>query len=196
MKQGSITRFKRTAALFLSVMMTFVCASCGDSKTDDNSMTRSLLDSYMSSFLNYDINGLNKCCMARLDGYDDSEEATKGCKILTSRIVWECETISIDGNSAIAQVKITRPADFEGICTAALDEAIDNLDKNPEADPGASLTSALKKQSSGAETTEESVEISMTKVDNKWYIVKSLAMNRIISDIRTPVRSVYLLLGY
>lgn len=196
MKRGSITRFRKTAALFLSVMMILGCVSCGDEKPDDNSMTRSLLDSYMSSFLNYDISGINKCCMAKLDGYGDSGEVNEGCKILTSRVVWECENISIDGNSAIAQVRLTLPGNFEAICTAALDDAIDTLDKNPEANPAATLASAVKKRASKAETVEESVEISMAKVNNKWYIVRSMGVNRILSDIRTPVRSVYMMLGY
>ena len=187
---------RRAAAVFLAMMTILTFVSCDDAKPDDSSMTRDLLESYMNSVRSYNIASLNKCCMAKLDGYGDSDEVNKGCKALASRIVWECENIRIDGSSAIAQVRVTLPVNFEGICTAAFSDAAARLDDDPEENAASALLSALKKRAAKAETTEQSVEISMTKVDNKWYIVKSMGINRVISDIRTPVKSVYSILGY
>ena len=197
MKSGDILR-KRAVVCMLAVLMLFslALASCSEDKPDDSSMTRDLLNSYMNSLNSYNISGINKCCMAKLDGYDDSDEVSKGCRVFTSRVDWECENISIDGSSAIAQISLTIPGDFEEICTSALKDAVAQLEKDPKLNPASALHSALKKRAAGSATVEQSVEVSMTKVENKWYIVKSMGINRLISDIRTPVKGAYSILGY
>ena len=185
----------KAAALLVILMLTLGCAGCGEDKSDDSTMTQSLLNSYMNSLCDYNITDMNKCCMAKLDSYNDSEEAVKACRSLAGRIEWQSENISIDGNSAIAQVRLTLPADFSEICDLALSDTIKSLDAGSESDPARLLTSAIKKRAGKAETVGFSVEVSMTKVDNKWYIVKSLGVNRVLSDIRTPVASVYSMIG-
>ncbi len=186
---------KKITALIVALMMVLACAACGEDKSDDSSMTESLLESYMDSLCDYNIGGMNKCCMGKLDGFDDSPEAVKACQSLADRIEWECETISIDGNSAIAQIKITLPADFQAICSAALGDAIDTLDRKKEGSPADTLAAAIKKRAVKAKTVEISADVSMTKVNNKWYIIKSLGVNRIISDIRTATVAAFAVIG-
>ena len=154
-------------------------------------MTEELLNSYMKGLCNYNIGAMNKCCMAKRDVYDDGESALKACKSLSSQIEWKSDNISIDGNSAIAQVSITMPLDIDSICGDALNDTVSILEGNPDDNPSDLLVSAIKKRAGRAETTVISAEIAMTKVENKWYIVKSLGVNRIVSDIRTPVVRVF-----
>ena len=57
------------------------------------------------------------------------------------------------------------------------------------------LVSAIKKRAGSAKKEELTVEIHMAKVDNKWYIVKSLGVNLILSSVRTPVASVFAIIS-
>ena len=190
---------RRSAALYVAFLIwmlpVLVFVSCGESKSDDSSMTESLLHSYMECFCDYNIAGMNKYSMAKLDVYDDSKEAVRACGTLAGRIGWECGNISIHGNSAIAQVRLRLPADFKGICDLALSDLMKTVDGRSDGDPAVLLLSAIRKRAAQAEQTELSVEISMTKVNNKWYIVQSLGINHIISDLRTPVAYAFSVIG-
>ena len=169
----------RVFAAGFVLLMAFTCSSCGNSVSSDSTMTESLLNSYMKSFCDYNIGGMNRCCMANLDTFEDSDAIVKACRSIAQRVEWENLNVSIDGNSAIAQVRIILP----------------ELDGGSDADFSASLASAIKKRAGQAPTQEMSVEIHMTKVDNKWYIVKSLGVNRMISEIRTSVVAVFSIIG-
>ncbi len=190
---------RRTAALCLLVLMLSVqmmaCASCGESKSDDSTMTESLLHSYLGSLCDYDIAGMNNCCMAKLDPSGDCEEAVRACSSLAGRIEWKVESISIHGNSAIAQVNLTLPVDFGAICELALSDLMASVDEGTEGDPAQLLASAIKKRAAKAKKDVLSAEISMAKVNNRWYIVQSLGVNRILSDIRTQVAVAYSMIG-
>ncbi len=185
----------RVFAAGFVLLMAFTCSSCGDSVSSDSTMTESLLNSYMKSFCDYNIGGMNRCCMANLDTFEDSDAIMKSCRSIAQRVEWENLNVSIDGNSAIAQVRIILPADLEGLCRLALNDTVKALDGGSDADFSASLASAIKKRAGQAPTQEMSVEIHMTKVDNKWYIVKSLGVNRMISEIRTSVVAVFSIIG-
>ena len=184
-----------TAAFLMMLLPMLACSSCGESKSDDSSLTESLLHTYMECFCDYNIAGMNKCSMGKLDAYDDCEEAVMACGTLAGRIKWEGDNISIHGNSAIAQVKLTLPADFGEICDLALSDVMKTVDGGSERDPAELLASAIRKRAGNAGYTQLSVEVSMTKVNNKWYIVQSLGINHVISDIRTPVASAYSMIG-
>ena len=183
--------YSRVFCVVVVLLMTVTCSSCGESVSSDSSMTQSLIDSYMNSFCDYNISGMNKCCMANRDPYGDSEAAVKACRSLAQRIKWEKLNISIDGNSAIAQIRILFPEDMEEICRLALNDTIKALDSGSDDNCSELLVSMIKKRAVKAKKQELSVEIHMTKVDNKWYIVKSLGVNRILSEIRTSVAAVY-----
>lgn len=183
------------AAFFIIALPVSICNSLSESKSDDSVMTESLIDSYMKSVCDYDIAGMNKCSMARLESYNDCEEAVKACAYITSRIEWECENISIDGNSAIAQIRMTVPGDFDKICHLALSDLMKSIDSSSDDDPADLLASYVRKRAGKAETTALSAEISMTKVNNRWYIVKSLGVNRLLSDIRTQVACAFSVIG-
>ena len=79
---------------------------------------------------------------------------------------------------------------MEAICGSALNDAVAKLDGGSDDSWTDLLVSAIRKRAGKAKTEEISVEIHMTKVDNKWYIVKSLGVNHIVSDIRTSVAAV------
>ena len=186
---------KRIVSLVMAVILTLFCTACGESKSDDSAMTEELLNSYMKALCNYNIGAMNKCCMAKREAFDDGDEAIKACRHIASLIEWKNDNISIDGNSAIAQVSITMTDEIEAVCVAALDDTVRILDEGAEDNPGDLLASAIKKRAAKAKTVTVSAEIAMTKVDNKWYIVKSLGVNRIISNIRTPVIAAFSLIN-
>ena len=185
----------RVVSLIVALLMMVALPACQEDRSDDSTLTQSLLNSYMKALCDYNISSMNKCCMAKREPFDDSEAEEKSCRSIASLIEWESENISIDGNSAIAQVRITLPEDIESICSAALSDTVKSLDEGSEEDCAQLLTSAIKKRAGKAKTATLSAEVSMTKVDNKWYIVKSLGINRILSDIRTPVAAVFALIG-
>ena len=178
-------------SVVFAMLMTIACSSCGDNKSNDITMTEKLLDSYMNAFCEYNISGMNKCCMVNRDQFDDSDAEVKACRTLAERIEWESLNISVDGNSAIAQLRLTVPADIDVICGSALNDAMKILDGGSNDNYSDRLTSAIKKRAGNAKTQALSVEIHMTKVNNKWYIVKSLGVNRILSEIRTSVVAVF-----
>jgi hypothetical protein len=196
---AALQAVRRSAALSAAFLMLLLpvlaCTSCGESKSDDSSLTESLLHSYMECFCDYNIAGMNKCSMGKLDSYDDCEQAVRACGMLAGRIKWEGDNIGIHGNSAIAQVKLTLPADFREICDLALSDVMKDVDGGSDGDPAEMLASAIKKRAGKAETAELSVEVSMTKVNNKWYIVQSLGINHVLSDIRTSVACAYSMIG-
>ena len=132
--------------------------------------------------------------MVNLDPYNDSDAEVKACRAIAERVDWESLPISIDGNSAIAQLKLTVPADVETVCGAALNDTVKALDGGSDDNYADLLIAAIKKRAGNAKTVTLSVEIHMTKVDNKWYIVKSLGVNRFLSEIRTSVTAVFSLI--
>ncbi len=185
----------RVVSLIVALLMMVALPACQEDRSDDSTLTQSLLNSYMKALCDYNISSMNKCCMAKREPFDDSEAEEKSCRSIASLIEWESENISIDGNSAIAQVRITLPEDIESICSAALGDTVKSLDEGSEEDCAQLLASAIRKRAGKAKTVTLSAEISMTKVDNKWYIVKSFGVNSILSDIRTPVAAVFSLIG-
>lgn len=184
-----------TVLLALLTVQTAALSACGESKSDDSALTGKLIDSYMESLRDYNFAGMNQCCMANIDSYTDCEEAVRACQSLAGRIEWRTENISIHGNSAIAQVELTLPADFGEICDLALGDLMKSIDAGSEGNPAELLASAIRKRAAKAESTQLSVEISMTKVGNRWYIVQSIGANRVLSDIRTPVAYAYSVIG-
>ena len=184
----------RMLCAVFALLMTVSCLSCGDNKSNDTTMTESLIASYMNAFRDYNISGMNKCCMVNLDPYDDSDAEVKACRAIAERVDWESLPISIDGNSAIAQLKLTVPADVETVCGAALNDTVKALDGGSDDNYADLLIAAIKKRAGNAKTVTLSVEIHMTKVDNKWYIVKSLGVNRFLSEIRTSVTAAFSLI--
>ena len=157
-------------------------------------MTESLIESYMKAFRDFNISDINKCCLADRDIYDDSKDVVKACRAISNRTEWEILDISIDGSSAIAQLRLTIPSDTDTICGSALNDAVKALDSGSDDSYADLLISAIRKRAASAKTEEISVEINMTKVENKWYIVKSLGVNRKLSDIRTSVTAVFSML--
>lgn len=187
-------RVRTVSALFIALIMLF-CVSCGESGSDDSAMTKALLDSYMTALCDYDLSGMNQCCMAGLEPYGDGEAAVKSCRSIAGRMDWESESIVISGSSATARLRMTAPADIPGICASALDDAVKSLDEDPDADPAELLASGIRKRAGKADVTAFSAEVTMAKVGNQWFIVRSPDVNRLLSEIRTPVAAAFAILG-
>lgn len=189
------TKAVRWAALLAALCMVLVTAACSDNTVDDKDLTESLVKSYMESFCRYDIGGMNKNSLSKLESYADGDEVTTSCKLLASRVKWTTESINVSGNSAIAQVSVTLPADFDGICRAALDDAMLQMEQGSDRLPAEVLHLSIKNYANRAEKVALTAEISMSKVNNKWYVAKSQDITEILSDIRTPVAAVYSVIG-
>lgn len=185
----------RWGALLAALCMIFVTASCSDNTVDDKDLTESLVKSYMESFCSYDISNMNKNSLSKWETYPDGDEVVTSCKLLASKIKWSVESINVSGNSAIAQVSVTLPADWNSICQAALDDAMMQLEQDSDRLPAEVIHSAIKNYANKADKTAMTVEITMSKVNNKWYITKSQDVNEILSEIRTSVAAVYSVIG-
>lgn len=185
----------RWTALLAALCMVFVTASCRDNTVDDQDLTESLVKSYMEAFCSYDISKMNKNSLSKWEVYADGDEVTTSCKLLASKIKWTTESINVSGNSAIAQVNLTRPADFNGICREALDDTMLQLEQDSDRLLAEVLNLSIKNYANRADKISITVEISMSKVNNQWYIAKSQDVTDILSDIRTPVAAVYSVIG-
>ena len=181
----------RAIALLMTLFAALFSVSCGEKKSEDEAMTEALIRSYMDSLCDYNISGMNKCCMGGVASYGDGKQVVRACRSVASRIEWETESVTVNGSSAVARIKISVPADVAGICSAALDDAVGSFDAEPESNPYELLAAAVKKRAGKAELKELSAEVTMTKVANKWYIIKSSDVTGILSEIRTPVAAVF-----
>lgn len=186
---------RQWVALLTALTVMLLAVSCGKKQSTDQTMTEALITDYMNGLCKYDIAAMNKTCLSKLDAYGDSKDVNAACRLLTSKIKWQCDAVSINGNSAIAQVTVTLPTDFDGICRDALGDALLKLEQGSEKTPAELLRDAMGSRVEKAEVTDISVEISMNKIDNKWYIVQSNRVGGIISDVRTPVAAVYSMIG-
>lgn len=164
--------------------------SCGDDNSDDT-LTENLVSSYMDAVCDFNIPGMNKCRMTRIDASADSSQATASCVRLASLITWECEGISINGSSAVASIKMTVPVSYEKICFAALGDAMDSLGKNPDQKPSDALDSAIRSRGSRSDRILVTKDIRLSKVGDKWYVASSPDIDDIIFDIRSQVSAVY-----
>lgn len=185
----------RLAAMLTAWCLVFLTASCRSDTADDKNMTENLVKSYMESFCGYDIGKMNKSSLLKLETYSDGDEVNTSCKLLASKVKWTIESINVSGNSAIAQVSLSLPADFESICQQALDDAMLQIEQDSDRLPAEIINLAIKKYAGNADQTSMTAEISMSKVNNQWYIAKSQDVTEIISDIRTPVAAVYSVIG-
>ena len=138
---------------------------------------------------------MNKNSLSKWEVYADGDEVTTSCKLLASKIKWTTESINVSGNSAIAQVNLTPPADFNGICREALDDTMLQLEQDSDRLPAEVLNLSIKNYANRADKISITVEISMSKVNNQWYIAKSQDVTDLLSDIRTPVAAVYSVIG-
>lgn len=188
---GALRPAARLAALLAALCMMLAAVSCSNDTVDDKDLTQSLVKSYMEAFCSYDISKMNKNSLSKLEAYSDSDEVNTSCKLLASKIKWTMESINISGNAAIAQISMTMPADFDGICRGALDDAMIQIEQDSDQLPAEIINSAIKQYAGRADTTSLTAEISLSKVNNKWYVAKSQDVTEIISDIRTPVAAVY-----
>ena len=186
---------KRIFALFMIVCIMSSMVSCGDDTTDDKNLTENLVKSYMQSFRDYNISKMNGSSLFKFESYNDSDEVDASCKLLASNVSWTIDGISVSGNSAIAQVTMTVPVDFEGICRDALDDAMLQIEQDSHRLPAEVINLSIKKFANKADKTSVSSEISMSKVNNKWYISKSQDVIEIISEIRAPVAAIYSVIG-
>lgn len=183
---------RRFAALLTVCCLLLSAVSCRSKPDDDKTMTQSVVKSYLDAFGGYQIPKMNQVSLTKLETYDDSNEINTSCKLLTSRTARTMESITVSGNSAIAQVSITMPRDFDGICREALDNAMLQMEQDTsERLPAEILNLSIKKYANQAEKVTVTAEISLSKVNNKWYIVKSQDIVDILSDIRTSVAAVY-----
>lgn len=187
--------FVKVPVIFIVVSMILVTCSCRRNESDDSSMTDSILKGYMNSLCSFNIDAMNENNLSKISEYSDSEGIKASCKVIAEKINWSVENVNINGSTAIAQVKITVPNDIEGICSAALNDAMMQMEQNTDKTFDALIRDAIKKYADSAETQEISAEVSMSKVGNKWYISQSTDTAAIISDIRTPVAAIYSIAG-
>ena len=100
--------------------------------------------------------------------------------------------ITVSGNAAIAQISIAAPADYQTICREALDSAMLQIEQDTSEKPPAEiLRLSIKKTVGQADRIPSTAEITLSKVNNKWYIVRSQDIADLMSEIRTAVVSVY-----
>lgn len=182
---------RQWVALLTALTVMLLAVSCGKKQSTDQTMTEALITEYMNGLCKYDISAMNKTRLSKLDAYGDGKDVNAACRLLASRIQWQSDAVSINGNSAIAQITVALPADFDGICRDALGDTLLKLEQGSEKTPAELLRDAMDSRAEKAEITDISMEISMNKIDNKWYIVQSNRVDGIISDIRTPVAAVY-----
>lgn len=181
----------RLLGLFMTLCVIMSAASCHNDTEDDSNLTENLVKSYMQSFCNYDISKMNGSSLLKFPSYDDSDDVNACCKLLASKVSWTIESINVSGNSAIAQVNVTMPNDFDGICKDALNDAMLQIEQDSHRLPAEVINLAIKKFANKADKTSITAEISISKVNNKWYIAKSQDVTEIISEIRTPVAAIY-----
>lgn len=181
----------KITSILISAVLIFAMSACHKDESDDNTMTNTLLNDYMNSLCDFDINAMNKNNLSQIEDYSDSDGTKSACKVLAKKINWSIESVNINGSTAIAQVAITLPDDIEGICSSALSDAMMQLEQGSDKTTYELIQTQIEKYADSADTREISAEISMSKVGNKWFISQSLDTTSIISDIRTPVAAVY-----
>lgn len=188
---------RRSTCALLSVMLLLLLTvvSCRDNPSDDKTMTDEMITQYLTALCEYDIKTMNQNSLSVIESYGDGKAVNASCKVLAARISWQIENISINGNAAIAQVTITRPKNFEVICTDALSDAMKQIEQNTERTPAEILAASIKTRAEKTDAVQISVEIPMSKVANKWMIGKTHTIDGIISEIRTPTAAVYSLIG-
>ena len=192
---GSFHTAARAAAWLVTLAMLFCTlfgmTACKDKGNDDKLVTEKLITSYMEAFTDYDIGKMNKASLIKLETYEDSDDVNISCKQLAARTSWVIESINVSGNSAIAQVGVTTPQHFTDICREALDDAMLQIEQDSERLPAEILRLSIKNHSKRADTVSVTAEISLSKVNNKWYIAKSQDVTDMLSEIRTAVAAVY-----
>lgn len=186
--------FYRIITVLMSAMMIFSAAACQEQEADDNTMTDTLIQNHMDALCKFDIEGINKNSLGKIEKYSDSSEVESACKLIAGSVKWEITNISINGSTAIAQIKIHTPSDISDICQVSLSDAMIQMERGSDATPDELLRSALKTHLESADTEPINSEVSMSKIGNKWYISKSPDAAAIISDIRTPVAAIYSIL--
>lgn len=184
--------FVRPVGLLLVAALLAFCASgCGKSRSDDRTVTEKLMNDYMTALCAYNIKNMNRSSLTAFDQYGDSDAVIASCRELASHITWEIEDISISGNTAIAQVTLTQPIDYEAICSEALDEAMRQIGKSEEPRSAELLADAIRLAARKSDAVQTPVEIPLSKVDNQWRVAKTHAVDSILSNIRTSVAAVY-----
>lgn len=181
----------RALALALAVCMMFAAVSCRDSKPDDKDLTQRLVSDYMDAFTHHQIGKMNQYSLSKCSPYNDSDAVDDACKVLLAKTKWSVQSVSISGSSGIALVSVNAPRDFEAICRGALDDTLLQIEQDAERLPEEVLLLSIKQFAGRADTETTIVEISLTKLNNKWYIAKAQDVTDILSDIRTAVVSVY-----
>ena len=182
----------RWVALLTACCLLLMCVSCGEKPDDDKDMTRSVVEQYLDAFGQYNIARMNQVSLTRFAAYDDSAEVNAACKLLTSRTTRTVEGITVSGNAAIAQISIAAPEDYQTICREALDSAMLQIEQDTSEKPPAEiLRLSIKKTVGQADRIPSTAEITLSKVNNKWYIVRSQDIADLMSEIRTAVVSVY-----
>ena len=179
-------------ALLTACCLLLMCVSCGEKPDDDKDMTRSAVEQYLDAFGQYNIAKMNQVSLTKFAAYDDSAEVNAACKLLTSRTTRTVEGITVSGNAAIAQISIAAPADYQAICREALDSAMLQIEQDTSEKPPAEiLRLSIKKTAGHADRIPSTAEITLSKVNNKWYIVRSQDIADLMSEIRTAVVSAY-----
>jgi hypothetical protein len=186
-----ISHLLKAAAMLMSAALILVVCSCHKEESDDSSMTDTLLKNYMNALCEFDISAMNESNLGTIEDYSDSDSVKSACKILAGKISWSADNVNINGNTAVVQLNITLPNDIEGICRAAFDNAMIQLEQETDKTPDELIRTQLKKYADAADTRQISAEISMCKVDNKWFINQSTDTATIISEIRTPAAAIY-----
>lgn len=186
--------FCRIIAVLMSAMVIFGAASCQENEADDNTMTETLIQDYMDAICKFDIAGINKNSLGKIDEYSDSSGVEASCKLIAGSVKWEITNININGSTAIAQIKIHVPANISDICQNALSDAMMQIEHDSDSTPDELLRNAIKNNLADTEIDVINSEVSMSKIGNKWYISKSPDTATIISDIRTPVAAIYSML--
>lgn len=181
----------RILASLMSFMILLAVSSCQNNETDDKTMTDLLMKNHLSAMCSFDIAGMNKNNLGKIDEYSDSEATKAACRLIARKITWSIESININSSMAIAQVKIDVPANTADICSSALNDAMMQIEQGTDAAPEEVICNAIKKHLDEIQLDTVTSEIHMSKVDNKWYISKSPDTTQIISDIRTQTAATF-----
>lgn len=172
-----------------AVVLTMV--SCKGGGKDDNTMTNEIIQKHFAALTSYDVKAFNENSLCRFDELGDNDSIKAACKQAAAKCSWELEGISINGNTAVAQLDIDIPVNIDEVCKNALDDVMLQLDSTSGSSPNSMLNNALKKRLSELKTERTAIEVTMNKVNNKWYIAEDYEAIEIMSDIRTAVAAVH-----
>ncbi len=190
-KMHKSCQLHRIWAILAAFIILFTVASCQQNEPDDKTMTDSLIKDHLNALCSFDIPGMNKNNMGKIDQYSDSQDAKSACKIIAGKITWSVESININSSTAIAQIKINVPTNTSDVCASALNNTMRQIEQGSSSNPGEIICNEIKKQVDKFEFNTISSEVHMSKVGNKWYISKSPDTAEVISDIRTQVIAIY-----